>query len=37
MHALAEKKSGDKLLPAEVVEYGNFIRNHFKPSALVAD
>jgi len=35
LHALAEKKSGDKLLPGEVVEYGNFIRNHFKPSALI--
>ncbi len=34
MHALAEKKSGDKLQPAEVVEYGNFIRNHFKQSAI---
>jgi DNA mismatch repair protein MutS len=34
IHAIGEKKSGDKLQPAEVVEYGNFIRNHFKPSAL---
>ena len=34
LHALAEKKIGDKLLPNEVVEYGNYIRNHFKPSAL---
>ena len=34
LHALAEKKTGDKLLPNEVVEYGNYIRNHFKPSAL---
>ena len=34
IHAIAEKKSGEKLLPGEVVEYGNFIRNHFKPAAL---
>ncbi|MEJ0080432.1 MAG: DNA mismatch repair protein MutS [Puia sp.] len=34
LHALAEKKTGDKLLPNEVVEYGNYIRNHFKNSAL---
>jgi DNA mismatch repair protein MutS len=31
---IAEKKSSDKLQPFHVVEYGNFIRNHFKPSAL---
>ena len=31
---IAEKKSGDKLQASHVVEYGNFIRNHFKPSAL---
>ncbi len=30
---IAKKKSGDKLQPHEVVEYGNFIRNHFKPAA----
>jgi DNA mismatch repair ATPase MutS len=34
LHALAEKKPGDKLQPEEVVEYGNYIRNRFKPSAL---
>jgi DNA mismatch repair ATPase MutS len=34
LHALAEKKSGEKIQPNEVVEYGNFIRNHFKPAAL---
>ncbi len=33
IHAIAKKKPGGKLQPAEVVEYGNFIRNHFKPSA----
>jgi DNA mismatch repair protein MutS len=35
LHQIAEKKSGDKLQATEVVEYGNFIRNHFKPAALV--
>lgn len=35
LHALAEKKTGDKLQPIEVVEYGNYIRNHFKSSALI--
>jgi DNA mismatch repair protein MutS len=35
LHALAEKKSGEKLLPNEVVEYGNYIRNHFKPAAQI--
>jgi DNA mismatch repair protein MutS len=35
LHALAEKKTGDKLQPNEVVEYGNYIRNHFKPAAQV--
>jgi DNA mismatch repair protein MutS len=34
LHALAEKKTGDKLQPNEVVEYGNYIRNQFKTSAL---
>src|ERR1700682_3969840 len=33
LHDVAKKKSGDKLQPNEVVEYGNFIRNHFKPAA----
>jgi DNA mismatch repair protein MutS len=33
VHALAKKKPGEKLQPSEVVEYGNFIRNHFKPAA----
>jgi DNA mismatch repair protein MutS len=34
IQAIAKKKSGDKLLPNEVVEFGNFIRNHFKQTAL---
>jgi DNA mismatch repair protein MutS len=34
IQSMAEKKSGDKLQPSEVVEYGNFIRNHFKPAAM---
>jgi DNA mismatch repair protein MutS len=34
IQSIAEKKSGDRLQPHEVVEYGNFIRNHFRPSAL---
>jgi DNA mismatch repair protein MutS len=34
LQALAEKKTGDKLQPNEVVEYGNYIRNQFKPSVL---
>jgi DNA mismatch repair protein MutS len=34
LHALAEKKPADKLQPEEVAEYGNYIRNRFKPSAL---
>ncbi len=34
IRSMAEKKSGDKLQPSEVVEYGNFIRNHFKPAAM---
>ena len=34
LHALAEKKSSDKLQATEVVEYGNYIRNHFKSAAL---
>jgi DNA mismatch repair protein MutS len=33
IHSLAKKKSGDKFQAEEVVEYGNFIRDHFKPSA----
>jgi DNA mismatch repair protein MutS len=32
---IAEKKSGDKFSASQVVEYGNFIRNHFKQAALV--
>src|SRR5450755_1388037 len=35
LHQIAEKKSGDKLQPSHVVEYGNYIRNHFKPAAQV--
>ena len=35
IHAMEKKKSEEKLQPAEVVEYGNFIRNHFKPAALI--
>lgn len=35
IHAMAKKKSEEKLQPSEVVEYGNFIRNHFKPAAQV--
>jgi DNA mismatch repair protein MutS len=35
IQVMAKKKPGEKLLPADVVEYGNFIRNHFKPAALV--
>ncbi len=34
IQAIAKKKSGEKLQPHEVVEYGNFIRNHFKQSAI---
>jgi DNA mismatch repair protein MutS len=34
LHALAEKKPGEKLQAEEVVEYGNYIRNRFRPSAL---
>jgi len=34
IHAIAQKKSGDKLPANEVVEFGNFIRNHFKQAAL---
>lgn len=34
IHSIAKKKSGDKLQPGEVVEFGNFIRNHFKQAAL---
>jgi DNA mismatch repair ATPase MutS len=34
LHALAEKKSGDKLQAHEVVEYGNYIRNKFKQAVL---
>jgi DNA mismatch repair protein MutS len=32
---IAEKKSGDKFNASQVVEFGNFIRNHFKQAALV--
>jgi DNA mismatch repair protein MutS len=32
---IAVKKSGDKFSASQVVEYGNFIRNHFKQAALV--
>jgi len=31
---LARKKSGEKLKPDEVVQFGNYIRDYFKPSAL---
>jgi DNA mismatch repair protein MutS len=31
---LANKKSGEKFQPDEVVVFGNFIRNHFRPAAL---
>jgi DNA mismatch repair protein MutS len=34
LHALAEKKTGDKLQPHEVVEYGNYIRNKFKQAVV---
>lgn len=34
IHTLAKKNPAEKLQPSEVVEYGNFIRNHFKPAAL---
>src|SRR5664279_5451020 len=34
IRSMADKKSGDKLQPSEVVEYGNFIRNHFKQPAM---
>src|SRR5450755_2712134 len=34
IQVMAKKKSGDKLSPNEVVEFGNFIRNHFKQAAL---
>jgi DNA mismatch repair protein MutS len=34
IETIAGKKSGDKLLPQEVVEFGNFIRNDFKSDAL---
>ena len=34
IHKLAQKKSGEKFQPDEVVQYGNYIRDHFKPSAL---
>jgi DNA mismatch repair protein MutS len=34
IRVMATKKSGEKLQPHEVVEYGNFIRNHFKQSVL---
>jgi DNA mismatch repair protein MutS len=33
IQSLAKKKPGEKLNPGDVVEYGNFIRDHFKPSA----
>lgn len=33
IQSIAVKKPGDKLQPGEVVEFGNFIRNHFKPAA----
>jgi DNA mismatch repair protein MutS len=32
---IAKKKSGDKFSASQVVEFGNFIRNHFKQAALV--
>lgn len=34
IQTMARRKSGDKWLPHEVVEFGNFIRNHFKQDAL---
>jgi DNA mismatch repair protein MutS len=34
LHVLAERKTNTPLNPSEVVEYGSFIRNHFKPAAL---
>jgi DNA mismatch repair ATPase MutS len=34
IQTLAKIKSEEKLSPDEVVEYGNFIRNHFKQAAL---
>jgi DNA mismatch repair protein MutS len=34
LQKLAQKKSGEKFQPDEVVQYGNYIRDHFKPSAL---
>jgi DNA mismatch repair protein MutS len=34
IQTIARRKSGDKLLPHEVVEFGNFIRNNFKQDAL---
>jgi DNA mismatch repair protein MutS len=34
IQAMARRKSSDKFQPQEVVEYGNFIRNHFKSAAL---
>lgn len=35
LHVLAAHKTEAKLQPSEVVEFGNFIRNHFKSSAQV--
>jgi DNA mismatch repair protein MutS len=34
IQTIGKKKSGDKLLPQEVVEFGNFIRDHFKTAAM---
>jgi DNA mismatch repair protein MutS len=34
LHVLSERDKNTALKPTEVVEYGNFIRNHFKPAAL---
>ena len=34
IQTIGKKKSGDKLLAQEVVEFGNFIRDHFKLAAM---
>jgi len=34
LHALSEKKTGAVLSTPEVVKFGAYIRNHFKPAAL---
>ena len=35
IHKLSQKTSGEKFQPDEVVHFGNYIRDHFKPSALI--